>query len=118
MNFTDAERAALSDFDNATIEITRESSGGRGPRGEPIAGAPIIVLANQPCQIWDLNESDKAGLTGEEITLRRKVRLNAYHPEIDGKMTAILDGRKHNIIAPLDDGTRSFSILTLRLVTS
>ena len=118
MNFTDTERAALADFDNAMIEIIRESNTGRGPRGEPIAGAPVSVLGAQPCQIWDLNESDKAGLSGEEISLRRKVRLGAYYTNFDEKMFAVLDGIKHNIILCGDDGTKSFSVLTLQLIKS
>jgi hypothetical protein len=33
-------------------------------------------------------------------------------------MTAHLDNRAHNIVLCSDDGTRSFSLLTLRLIKS
>jgi hypothetical protein len=116
--FTEEERAALADFDNAQIQITREGTATKGPRGEAIPGVPVEVLPLQDCQSWDLTESDKAGLTGEEIASRRKVRLHDYHGELTEKMTATLDGKAHNILLCGDDGTKSFSVLTLRLIKS
>ncbi|RYX81054.1 hypothetical protein EON83_25855 [bacterium] len=118
MNFTDAERALFAEFNTAQIRITRDGTATKGPRNEPIPGIPVEVLPLQGCQLWDLSESDKTGLTGEEIALRRKVRLSDYHDNLTEKMTAFLDGKAHNIVLCSDDGTRSFSLLTLRLIKS
>ncbi|RYG67741.1 hypothetical protein EON80_12995 [bacterium] len=108
--------ALFAEFNNVQIQIVRDGQGTDNGRGVKKPGAPVVVLELQGAQEWELSESDTQGLTGEEIRLMKKVRMNAYYPELTEKMTAIVDGVEHNIVLAGHDGSKSCSLLTLRRV--
>jgi hypothetical protein len=115
--FSDDEKGGFDEFDNCTVTIVSEGTAVQNSRGAWVTGEPIVFLEEQGAQEWDLTSQQSVGLTGEEVRLRKNLRLHGYHSGITEKHFALVDGIRHNILLCGHDGSKSFSILLLRRVS-
>ena len=101
----------------------------RNVYGQDAIGARVVtgstpIATDVPCQIgvptasWDYRagtETFKPAMT--EVRRQRQINLNSYYPAIEPACVATVAGVVYNILSVVHDSTRTFTELTVEVVT-